>query len=175
VDADDDNYSPIEQRPTKPRPIRISSKQRRLRRRNKKLVNSIEVEWEVLRATELLDHVHALDVSLVGAADGTVADTNELRVMKYEEAMRVDPVGWAAAVVDEYKRMVSSKVFRVIPRSEVPRGRRVISTTWAMKQKANGTKRARLVARGFQQVAGDDYDPDGGRYAPVVSLICFKV
>ena len=44
-----------------------------------------------------------------------------------------------------------------------------------MKQKANGVKRARLVARGFQQVSGQDYDPDGGRYAPVVTLIAFKV
>ena len=169
-----DNYPPLEQRPIKPLPKRTRSKRRRRYERIKRLVDSVEVEWEILRAAEL-DHVHVLDVSLVGAADGTVNDTNDLRVMKYEEAMRVDPVGWAAAVVDEYKRMMSSKVFVVIPRAEVPRGRRVISTTWAMKQKANGTKRARLVARGFQQVAGDDYDPDGGRYAPVVSLICFKV
>jgi Reverse transcriptase (RNA-dependent DNA polymerase) len=44
-----------------------------------------------------------------------------------------------------------------------------------MKQKANGIKRARLVACGFQQIAGQVYDPDGGRYAPVVSLIVFKL
>jgi hypothetical protein len=42
---------------------------------------------------------------------------------------------------------------------------------WVMKQKANGVKCACLVARDFQQIAGQDYDPDGGRYAPVVSLI----
>jgi hypothetical protein len=115
------------------------------------------------------------DVALVGAADGTVQDTTDLRVMKLDEAMRVDPVGWKAAVEDEYARMVKNGVFKAIPRSSVPRGRRVISTTWAMKQKANGVKRARLVARGFQQVAGQDYDPEAGRYAPVVSLIAFKI
>jgi hypothetical protein len=56
-------------------------------------------------------------------------ETNKLRVMKYEEAMRADPGGWAAAVVNKYKRMLSSKVFVVIPCSEVPCGWRVISTT----------------------------------------------
>jgi Reverse transcriptase (RNA-dependent DNA polymerase) len=39
----------------------------------------------------------------------------------------------------------------------------------------NGVKHARLVTRGFQQITGQDYDPDGGRYAPVVSLIVFKL
>jgi hypothetical protein len=89
--------------------------------------------------------------------------------MKFDEAMRVDRAGWSDAVEDEYKRMVKNGVFKPILRSSVPRGRRVILTTWAMKQKANGVKRARLVARGFQQVAGQDYDPEAGRYAPVVS------
>lgn len=44
-----------------------------------------------------------------------------------------------------------------------------------MKQKANGTKRAGLVARGCEQIAGQDYDPKGGQYAPVVTLIGFKI
>jgi Reverse transcriptase (RNA-dependent DNA polymerase) len=44
-----------------------------------------------------------------------------------------------------------------------------------MKQKVNSVKHARLVARGFQQVSGQDYDPQGGRYAPVVTLIVFKI
>jgi hypothetical protein len=117
----------------------------------------------------------SLDISLVGASEGLVADTNKLRVMKYEEAMMVDPIGWKSAFDDEYARMKANGVFKPIHRKDVPKGRKVISTTWAMKQKANGVKLAWLVARGFQQVAGQDYDPDGGRYAPVVTLIAFKI
>ena len=95
--------------------------------------------------------------------------TNQLRVMKFKEAMQSDPKGWKAAVEDKYQRMEKNEVFKIIKRSKVPPNRRIISTTWAMKQKANGTKRARLVAHGYEQVAGQDYDPKGGRYAPVVT------
>jgi Reverse transcriptase (RNA-dependent DNA polymerase) len=115
------------------------------------------------------------DVALVGAADGVVADTNQLRVMKYKEAMQTDKKGWTASVDDEYQRMVDNEVFKIIHCKDVPRGRKVVSTMWAMKQNVNGVKRARLVARGFEQVLGQDYDPQGGRYAPVVTVIVFKI
>ena len=41
---------------------------------------------------------------------------------------------------------------------DVPAGAKVITSTWAMKKKANGTYRARLNVRGFQQVEGVHYD-----------------
>jgi hypothetical protein len=44
-----------------------------------------------------------------------------------------------------------------------------------MKQKWNGVKCACLVACGFQTITRQDYEPDGGWYAPVVLLIIFKL
>jgi len=40
---------------------------------------------------------------------------------------------------------------------DVPEGAKIITSTWAMKKKANGTFRARLNARGFEQVEGVHY------------------
>jgi Reverse transcriptase (RNA-dependent DNA polymerase) len=115
------------------------------------------------------------DIALVGAADGVVQDTNQLRVMKFKEAMQTDQKGCLVAVEEEYQRMIDNNVFKIIHRKDVPHGRKVISTIWAMKQKVNGVKCARLVAHSFQQVSGQDYDPQGGHYAPVVTLIVFKI
>ena len=39
----------------------------------------------------------------------------------------------------------------------MPEGAKIITSTWAMKKKANGTFRARLNARGFEQVEGVHY------------------
>ena len=41
---------------------------------------------------------------------------------------------------------------------DVPSGAKVITSTWAMKKKANGTYRARFNARGFKKVEGVHYD-----------------
>ncbi len=94
--------------------------------------------------------------------------------MNYNEAVAKDPAGWSGPIEDEWNRMVDHKVMEVIPKTEVPEGRKIISTTWAMKQKANGVKRARLVARGFEEVPHLDYDPSG-KFAPVVTIVGWKV
>ena len=48
---------------------------------------------------------------------------------------------------------------------ELPHGFKTIDTRWVYKEKHNGRHRARLVARGFKQLEGLDYDQT---YAPVV-------
>jgi hypothetical protein len=50
----------------------------------------------------------------------------------------------------------------------VPYGAKVLASTWAMKKKVNGTHRARLNARGYEQIDGEHYDEDA-KFAPVVS------
>jgi hypothetical protein len=66
--------------------------------------------------------------------------------MKYKEAMQTDAKGWTAAVDDEHQHMVDNEVFKIIHCKDVPRGRRVISTTWAMKQKVNSVQDLSPVA-----------------------------
>ena len=96
---------------------------------------------------------------LVGAAlGGGFEHTSELRPMKFKEAMATpDKPHWEAAVEDEYEKMMQYKVWEEVDAEEVPEDAKILTSTWAMKKKSNGTFRARLNARGFEQVDGEHY------------------
>ena len=93
-------------------------------------------------------------MACVGAGLGGGFDnTNELRVMKYHEAMATaDKEKWTEAAKDEYHRMTKFKVFQAVPRSKVLEDAKVLTSTWTMKKKASGTFRARLTERGYEQL-----------------------
>ena len=61
---------------------------------------------------------------------------------------------------EEHDRMIKMGVWEAVPRSKVPKDAKVISTTWVMKKKSNGTFWVRVNARGFMQVAGEHYNAD---------------
>jgi hypothetical protein len=64
--------------------------------------------------------------------------------------------------------MLDHKVFQTIACEEVPRGSKILTSTWAMKKNANGVHQARLNARGYEQVDGEHYNEDA-KFAPVVT------
>jgi hypothetical protein len=70
--------------------------------------------------------------------------------------------------------MVNNNVWIPVPKSDVPQQAKVLTSTWAMKKKANGTFRARLNCRGFEQVPGIHYDPKSIA-APVVTLMTIRI
>jgi len=110
----------------------------------------------------------------LGAGDGFL-DTSELHVMKYKEAMETPEANeWEKAVDEEHKRMVKNKVFKAVPVQEVPEGSKILTSTWSMKKKPNGTKRARIVARGFEQIDGEHYKSDETA-APVVNDMTIRI
>ena len=88
--------------------------------------------------------------------------------MKYHEAIKKDPVGWQKAVDKENERMVKHNVWKAVNKTDVPRNAKILSTVWAMKLKANGTQRARINARGYEQIPGEHYD-ETGISSPVVN------
>ena len=104
----------------------------------------------------------AAELALVGAGiGGGYENTSELRVMNYKEAMSSkDAAGWKVEVGEEKKRFDKFDVFTPIKKSLLPRNAKIMTTTWAMKQKANGTKRGRLNARGYEQIEGTHYVAD---------------
>jgi hypothetical protein len=79
-----------------------------------------------------------------------------------------DKEKWEKAVAEEHARMLEHRVWTAVEASKVPRGSKIIDTTWAMKKKSNGTHRARINARGFKQVDGEHYD-SSSISAPVVN------
>ena len=69
---------------------------------------------------------------------------------------------WNDACLRELEALERRQVFELVPR---PRGRKVIKNRWVFDVKTDGRKRARLVAKGFSQVEGLDYDQV---FSPVV-------
>jgi hypothetical protein len=73
--------------------------------------------------------------------------------MKYHRAI-YGPDGklWKSEVAKEHQRMIDSGVFEPVKLSKVPKGVKLIDTTWAMKKKSSGTLRGRVNVRGFKQI-----------------------
>eukprot|EP00957_Ditylum_brightwellii_P108068 8244853-Ditylum_brightwellii.AAC.1 len=96
---------------------------------------------------------------LVGAADGNqFQHTRQLKVMTYDEAMNTpEKDKWDTSVVKEHNTFKKYSVWKAVPRNQVPKDAKVLTSTWAMKPKPNGVKRARLTARGYKQQDGIHY------------------
>ena len=105
--------------------------------------------------------IYDLELAAVGAGlGGGFGNTQELHVMKYDQVMETeDKPKWDNAVKEEYVRMQHRhKVFKPVHRKEVPKDKKILTSTWAMKKKSSGAYRARVNARGFEQVPGEHYN-----------------
>ena len=115
------------------------------------------------------------EAAFVGAGlGGGFKSTAELKVVNYTEAMRSDRIGWTMAVEEEYKRMISNKVWSPIKIVNVPKGAKMLTSTWAMKKKSNGRLRARINGRGYEQIDGIQYESNSIR-APVTNDTTVRV
>ena len=101
-----------------------------------------------------------LEYGCVGAGIGSgILNTNELKVIGYDEAMqRKDKKLWLNSINEEHRRVLKNQVLMVIKKKDVPKNVDIIDSTWAMKKKANGQYRAHLVARGFKQTQGKSFE-----------------
>ena len=100
-----------------------------------------------------------VELAQVGAGlGGGFENTQELKVMNYKEAMRSpDKEHWIEEVGNEKLRFDKFNAVTPVPRSQVPSGSKIMTTTWAMKKKTNGKFRGRLNARGYEQIDGKHY------------------
>ncbi|CAB1109543.1 unnamed protein product [Ectocarpus sp. CCAP 1310/34] len=82
------------------------------------------------------------------------------------EEARAMPDGeqWNAAAEREIASLKERQVYKLVPRTAVPPGRKRIKSKWVFKRKAGGSFKGRLVAQGWNQVPGLDC---GNTYAPV--------
>jgi hypothetical protein len=79
---------------------------------------------------------------------------------------------WRAAITLELNKMHELKVWHIIKRKSIPQGRKCIKCKWVFDIKRNGTFRARLVACGYSQEPGVDFEDF---YAPVVNDVVFRI
>ena len=95
--------------------------------------------------------------------------------MKFKEAMASkDKEKWKGAVDKEHDNMTTYGVWTPVKLSDLPEGTKILSSTWAMKKKANRTCRARVVARGFEQIEGLHYD-GASIAAPVTNDMSIRI
>lgn len=93
------------------------------------------------------------------------------RTIKEARAMP-DAGMWNAAAEREMASLKERNVFKLVPRSSVPPGRKRINSKWVFKRKADGTYKGRVVAQGWNQVPGVDC---GSTFAPVCKLPSIRV
>ena len=79
--------------------------------------------------------------------------------MHFPEAARKE---WKAACNEEMESLDKHDVFEL---TDLPKGHKTIGCRWVFDIKGDGHKRARLVAQGFSQVEGIDYNK---LFSPVV-------
>ena len=107
-------------------------------------------------------------LSFVGAGiSNNIGNTKELKVMNYHEVMkRNDADCWIEEIEKEKDRFEKYNCFTIIDRKNLQSNMKVMSTTWAMKQKASRKLCGRLNAWGYEQLEGQHYYADS-IFAPV--------
>ena len=109
-----------------------------------------------------------LGYAFVGAVTSGYLDPNT-----YREAMsRDDKLDWEKAINKELDTMKEKGVWEVIDKSEVPCNRMLLGSKWVFKKKKDGQYRARLVAKGYNQIPGVDFTD---LFAPVMNDITFQI
>ncbi|GKB97176.1 retrovirus-related pol polyprotein from transposon TNT 1-94 [Tanacetum coccineum] len=82
--------------------------------------------------------------------------------------------GWVNAMQDELNQFSRNKVWTLVP---APYGKTIIGSKWGFKNKRDETgivikNKARLVAQGYNQQEGIDYDET---FAPVARLEAIRI
>ena len=115
--------------------------------------------------TELLSKAVPVD-------DDALPDTSKIRDWTFKDILKLPSAQqkeWMNACREELEALRQRKVYSLVER---PKGRKVIKCRWVFDQKSDGRKRARLVAKGFSQVEGIDYDEI---FSPVVRYETFRL
>ena len=156
---------PVTQQPMTQQPVAQTATAMTRSERAVKASTRLPEEMEVTAIDEVSK------IMAVGAGiGGGFVHTNELRSMKCDEseAIKKDPVGWGKTVDKEDERMTDHVVFKAVPKNQVPKNAKIPSSAWAMKQKADGTLRARVTACQNKQQAGEHCE-ETGVSSPVVN------
>jgi len=87
-----------------------------------------------------------------------IPDTCNICKWSFKDIMRMPSAqqkDWIDACRQELDSLQEHRVYDLV---NPPQSRRVIKNRWVFNQKTDGHKRAQLVAKGFSQVEGIDYD-----------------
>jgi hypothetical protein len=103
---------------------------------------------------EFLDFLMACHITSDGTPV-TYKDIKDIPLLKDRHA-------WVDACLEELKSLQKRNVYELV---DLPEGRKAIKNRWVFNVKSDGWKQARLVAKGFSQIEGIDFDK---LFSPVV-------
>jgi Reverse transcriptase (RNA-dependent DNA polymerase) len=83
-----------------------------------------------------------------------------------------DKIKWREAISKEFDDMIAKGLWKKIQKSDMPNGQNCIKSKWIFKIKRNGVYRARLVACGYSQVPGVNFQVS---FAPVINDVTFPI
>jgi len=81
-------------------------------------------------------------------------------------------VMWRRAILKEFEEMKAKGLWETFQKLEILNGRNCINSKWVFKTKRNGIFRARLVACGYSQIPGVDFQES---YALVINDVTFQI
>ncbi len=118
-----------------------------------------------------------MQLTNVGAGiGGVVENTMKLKLMKYKEAMnRPDGEAWAKEMETKHDQMVRNDAWEPVKKSSLPRGTKVIDSTWACKKKSTEMLHGRLNAHNSSKLKActtTDQVPTNQSVTPVPSRLC---
>jgi len=103
----------------------------------------------------------------------SVEDASNNPPVSIAEALsRPDAARWREAIAKEIKALQDNKVYEVVDKDKLDASLNTIDSKFVFRIKADGTYKARLVARGFQQRYGIDYSET---FATVAKAESFKI
>jgi hypothetical protein len=98
-----------------------------------------------------------------------------LKPMKYKEAITgPDGEAWAKEIKNEHEQMVKNKAWEPVKKNSLPRGTKIIDSTWTCKKKSTGKLRECLNACGFKQMEGLHYKGSSA-HAPVTNASTIQI
>ncbi|KAI1828889.1 hypothetical protein DTO027I6_10038 [Penicillium roqueforti] len=106
-----------------------------------------------------------------GALNTTSAPTVD--PLTFHEAVSCpNQLQWWAAIQKEYASLLEHGTWEKVLRTDVPDGDHVIGCKWVFKTKVNGTRKARLVIKGYRQKHGIDYHETFAAVSRMDSVRC---
>ena len=79
---------------------------------------------------------------------------------------------WHEAIRLEFNKMIKMGVYREVNKWERNANKRLVVCKLVFKIKRNGVYRARLVAKGFSQIPGEDFTEN---FSPVINDVTFRI
>ena len=110
----------------------------------------------------------------VAFVTGTMCDPNEPQTFQqaWWNPDKVIREKWHEAIRLEFNKLIKMGVWREVNREERNAHKRLVGSKWVFKIKRNGVYRARLVAKGFSQIPGEDFME---HVSPVINDVTLRI